>query len=332
MDARSLHYRRRSWLLAPLGLALGCRGTGPSRPRVRIAIFRGEEFTPLAGALGHFEAEGLDVEINEVASTSKAMQALFGGSADVVTGGFDHAVHLAAEGRQARAFLVLTTRSPLALVASPRSPHIRRVEDLKGATVGISAFGSSGQHFVAHLLARHGLGAQDVKFAVTGGGHAVTVASLEHGELDAIVTLPASLAMLRARIPNLAILADAMSAEGSRHIFGVDQYPGVAMMAQAQWMAGHRGTVMRLARAMTRTLGWVRAHSPEELRRGLRGRAGSPPGELEGLRATIAACSPDGAMPAGGAEAVRDALAASYPGIRSLDLTGTYTGEFLPLK
>ena len=329
MDARSLCHRR-WWLLAPFGLALGCGESNASRARVRIAIFRGEEFTPLAGVLGHFEGENLEVEINEVASTSKAMQALFGGSVDVVTGGFDHAVHLAAEGRQARSFLVLTMRSPLALVASPRSAHIRRVEDLKGATVGISAFGSSGQHFVAHLLTRHGLNAKDVKFAATGGGHAVTVASMEHGELDAIVTLPASLAILRARVPKLTVLADATSAEGSRGIFGVDEYPGVVVMAQASWMNGHRGTVMRLARAMSKTLAWVRAHSPAELQQRLPGRAGSSPEELEGLRATIAVCSPDGAMPAGGPEAVRDALAASYPEIRTLDLSGTYTGEFVP--
>lgn len=326
---RILHSRRRL-LLVHLGL-YGCQreASGPRQVRrVRLAIFRGEEFTPLAAALGHFKAEGLDAEVNEVASTSKAMQALFGGSADVVTGGFDHAVHLAAEGRRARSFFVLTTRSPLALVASPRAPHIRRVEDLKGATVGISAFGSSGQHFVAHLLARHGLNHQDVRFAVTGGGHSVTVASIEHGQVDAIVTLPASLAILRARVPKLAILADASSVDQSRRIFGVEAYPGVCMMAQAHWLAQNGGTARALGRAMTKTLSWMRTHSAEELQRQLRNRNGAPPEELEGLRATIAAASHDGRMPVGGPEAVRNLLASSYPGIGSLDLASTYTDEF----
>lgn len=298
-------------------------------PRVRVAIFRGEEFTPLAAALGYFAAAGLPVEVNEVASTSKAMQALFGGSAEVVTGGFDHAVHLAAEGRLARSFVVLTRRSPLALVASPKSKkRIERVADLAGGTIGISAFGSSGQHFVTHLLAKHGVGANDVKFAVTGGGHSVTVASIEHGEMDAIVTLPASLAILRRRVPELRVLADATSAEGSRAVFGVEEYPGVAMMAQAAWLGTHREAASALAKAMVRTLGWVRSHSAAELQQRLRGGAGVE-GELAGLEATIDAASMDGRMPKGGAEAVRAALASSYPSIRGLDLGPTYTDEFV---
>ena len=288
-----------------------------------MAIFRGEEFTPLTQALGYFAAEGLDVEVNEVASTSKAMQAVFGGSAEVVTGGYDHAIHLAAEGRQARSFIVLTTRSPLALVAS----RIRRIEDLKGATVGISAFGSSGQHFVTYLLHRHGLTEKDVTFAITGGGHSVTVASIEHARLDAIVTLPPSLAILRARVPGLAILANGTTIEGTREVFGVDQYPGVCMMAQAGWIGANRDAVARVARAMRKTLGWVREHSAEELQQRLRQRAGMPE-ELEGLRATIASCSPDGSMPPGGPEAVREVLAASYPNVRSVDLASTFTQEF----
>jgi NitT/TauT family transport system substrate-binding protein len=310
---------RRSLLALPSLLA--CCRRSPSS--VRVAIFRGEEFTPLAQNLGYFDAEGLQVEVNEVASTSKAMQALFGDSADVVTGGYDHAIHLAAEGRTARSFVVLTARSPLALVAR----KIRRVEDLKGATVGISAFGSSGQHFVTYLLHRHGLSEKDVKFAATGGGHGVTVASLEHGELDAIVTLPPSLAILRARVPGLVILADGTSVEGTREVFGVDQYPGVSMMAKGEWLAANRDTAARLARAMRKTLAWVRAHSAEELQQRLRNRAGQPE-ELEGLRAAIASCSPDGRMPPGGPEAVREVLAASYPNIRSLDLSKTFTTEF----
>ena len=269
------------------------------------------------------------MEVSELASTSKAMQALFGGSADVVAGGYDHAVHLAAEGRQARSFFVLTTRSPLSLVASPKSPRVRRVEDLRGARIGISAFGSSGQHFVTHLLVRHGLKADDVKFVVTGGGHSVTVASIEHGEVDAIVTLPPSLAILRARTPQLAVLADASSAEESRRIFGVDEYPGVAMMAQAAWLAQNVDAARRLTQAMAKTLAWVRSNPAEELKARLPNRAQAPVEELAGLRATIAAASPNGRMPAGGPEAVRTVLAASYPAVRNLDLAPTFTDEFV---
>jgi NitT/TauT family transport system substrate-binding protein len=216
-------------------------------------------------------------------------------SADVVTGGYDHAIHLAAEGRRARSFNRAYDAVAACAGSFAHSPH-RGSQGRHGGNFGV---GSSGQHFVNYLLHRHGLTEKDVKFAITGGGHGVTVASIEHNRLDAIVTLPPSLAILRARMPGLVILADGTSVEGAREVFGVDQYPAIAMMAQADWIGAHRDTVAGLARAMRKTLGWVRAHSAEELQQQLRNRAGQPE-ELEGLRATIASCSPDGRMPAGG--------------------------------
>jgi NitT/TauT family transport system substrate-binding protein len=306
--------------------ALSACNRGGTRA-VRIAIFRGEEFTPLAKALGHFGADGIDVEVHELQSSSKAMEALFGGSTDVVAGGYDHAVRLAIEGRRSKSFTVLTVRSPLALVASPRAGHIGRVADLKGATVGVSAFGSSGNHFLNFLLARNGLKRDDVQLIATGGGHAVTVASAEQGRADAIVTLPASLAILRARNPGLRVLADATSVEGTRAIFGVDYYPGICMMAGDRWLEANEDAASKLARAMVRTLVWVRQHTAEEML-GKLGRPGLRE-EADGLRSLIAAASADGVMPPKGPEAVREMLAATYPAVRELALENTFTNRFV---
>lgn len=315
---------RREWLAAGAGALAGC-STAPGV--IRIAIFRGEEFVPLAKSLGHFPAEGLEVEVHELPSSSKAMEALFGGSTDVVAGGYDHALRLAIAGRRAKSFAVLTARSPLALVASPKATRIAKIEDLRGAITGVSAFGSSGNHFLNYLLARHGMSKDDVKLIATGGGHAVTVASAEQGRADAIVTLPASLAILKSRNPGLRVLADAISPEGTREIFGVEHYPGICMMAQEQWLAEHALEARKLARAMVRTLDWARAHSAEEMMQ----RLGRQPSreEAEGLRSLIAASADRGLMPGKGPEAVRDMLAATYPEARQLDLASTFTDEYL---
>src|SRR6266508_3987399 len=121
--------------------AVGCHRD--SATPLHIAVYRGEEFVPLTKALGYFSAEGIDAEVSELASSGKAMEALLGGSADVVAGGYDHCVRLAVEGRRTKSFFVLTVRSNLALVASPAASRIRGVADLKGAKVGVSSFGSS---------------------------------------------------------------------------------------------------------------------------------------------------------------------------------------------
>lgn len=316
---------------ALLALWLIASGCGSNGQQVRIGVYRGEDLTPLTEALGHFAAEGLQVEVNELAGTSKAMEALFGGSVDVVAGGYDHAIRLATEGRAARSFMVMSVRSPLALVASPKTKRVRKVEDLKGSPVGVSAFGSSGNYFVEMLLSRHGLSRQDVQILATGGGHAVTVAWAEQGHVDAIVTLPASLSVLKSRHRDLVILANGTTAEGSKEVFGVESYPAICMMAKAEWLGLNGDKARALARAMRRTLDWIGDHSPEEFQTKLRGRSDSPE-ELEGLRAIIETRSRDGLMPEGGAEAIRDAVAVSVPAVRNVDVKSSFTNEFVPVK
>ncbi len=311
-----------------LALALALAGCGsPGGGPVRIALFRGEELTPLAESLGHFAAEGAPVELHELPSSSKAMEALFGGSVDVVAGGFDQAIRLAAQGRVARAFEVMMVRSPMALVASPRARKpVRSVVDLSGATVGVSAFGSSGHNMVNLLLTRAGIAPAAVNVIATGGGHAVTVAAAEQGKVDAIVTLPASLAILRARKPDLVVLADGQTADGTRAIYGVDRYPAVCLMARPEWLSTNRDLAGKLARAMIRTQRWVASHTAEEFQRAAR-KGGGAPEELPGFAATIASVSPDGLMPPGGPEAARDAVAASLPEARAVDLAALHTAE-----
>ena len=63
--------------------------------------------TTLAQALGYYEAEGLDVELQDFEGGAKALQALIGGSADVVSGYYDHTIQMAAEGREFVAFVTM---------------------------------------------------------------------------------------------------------------------------------------------------------------------------------------------------------------------------------
>src|SRR5262249_14750227 len=78
--------------------------------------------------LGYFKEAGLDVEISDFAGGAKSLQAMIGGSADVVTGAFDHTIQMQAK-NQAIVAVVLLGRYPgfaLALrkdkAASYRSP------------------------------------------------------------------------------------------------------------------------------------------------------------------------------------------------------------------
>ena len=58
----------------------------------------------IAESLGYFKSEGLDVTIVDFAGGSQALRAVVGGSADVVSGAFEHTLNMQAKGVKLRAF------------------------------------------------------------------------------------------------------------------------------------------------------------------------------------------------------------------------------------
>jgi len=69
----------------------------------------------LAERLGYFTDEGLQVEIVDFAGGAKALQAMMGGSADVVCGGFDHVVLMRARGQKLKAFALQVATPAISL-------------------------------------------------------------------------------------------------------------------------------------------------------------------------------------------------------------------------
>jgi NitT/TauT family transport system substrate-binding protein len=324
-----------------MALLAGCgaRESTHGRLPVRIAIGGQAQLiyltATLADELGYYGDEGLAVTLQDFPGGQKSLEALLGGSTDVVCGFYDHTIVMAAQGetskaRELRAFVAMLRYPGLVAVAS--KPAIARIEDLKGKIVGVSAVGSSTHFFLNHLLATHGMKPEDVSTASIGMS-ATAVGAMTHGKVDAAIMTDPALEVVRKQLPGAKILADTRTAEGTRAVFGVDSYPSVVLYSTAPWMDSHHDEAGRLARAITRTLGWMRSHSPEEIR------AKMPPAfrtedastDLDGLQSLKAMLSEDGRMTAESAEAVRKALAGSLESVRSanIDLARTYTNEFL---
>jgi NitT/TauT family transport system substrate-binding protein len=74
---------------------------------VRIASILAIPFLPvyLADTLGYFKKEGIRVSIANMPGTSKATEALLGGSADVAGTALEHMMQLAPDGVSVKAFL-----------------------------------------------------------------------------------------------------------------------------------------------------------------------------------------------------------------------------------
>ena len=75
--------------------------------------------------LGHFKEQGLDVTINDFRGGAQSLQALVGGSVDVVTGAYEHTIRMQAKGQDIRAVIELG-RFPGIVVGVRKSASITR--------------------------------------------------------------------------------------------------------------------------------------------------------------------------------------------------------------
>src|SRR5258706_449030 len=164
---------------------------GCSRPASSVRLAVGGQaalrFFPvyLARELGLFEQQGLQVEIADLSGSVKAMQALMGGSADVAAGFYDQTIQMAGEGRRVRSFVTLTRYPGFVAAVAPGSQRtIARIEDLKGAVVGVAAPGSSGHLLLNYLLVSRNLTPSDSSVYSIGTG-ASAVAAMQRGTVDA---------------------------------------------------------------------------------------------------------------------------------------------------
>ena len=321
---------------ATLWLA-GCAPAPPGRT-VRIAVGGAAQLvylpTTLAAQLGHYQREGLDVQLQDYPGGSKALQSLMGGSADVVSGFYDHTIQMAAEGKQLEAFLVMVRHPGLVLAVSPAAQkRIGSIEDLAGAKVGVTAPGSSTHFFLNYLLSKHDVHPDSV--SVIGIGHSGSaVAAMESGSVDAAVMTDPAVSQITRRAGPVRLLSDTRTPNGVQAEFNTEAVPAAVLYARREWLRQNADTALRLVRAMTRTLTWIQEHDTKAI-------ASRMPPEYRGtdlalyeaaLTASLPIFSAGGPMPVPGAQAVERMLRLSLPKVREsqIDLSTTYTDRFLP--
>jgi NitT/TauT family transport system substrate-binding protein len=240
---------------------------------------------------------------------------------------------MAAEGRPLVAFVTMLRFPGLVLVTSPQSAAaVQGVADLKGRVAGVTTAGSSSQMLLTYILQRHNVAPDAVSITAIGNA-ATAVAAIEHGKVDAGMMADPSFTLVRKRNPSVRILADLRTEAGVREAFGAATYPGSVLYASADWIAANRDTAAKLARAITKTLAWMHAHTPQETAaktpKSFRGEDDAL--YTEALAASMGMFSLDGAMAADGAQAVRTLLAGSMDKVRgaTIDLSATYTNDFV---
>jgi len=314
-----------------------CARRASNGAHIRLAIGGANQMvylpTTLAQQLGFFTQEGLDVELQDFAGGSKALEALVGGSADVVSGFYDHTIQMAADGRRLTAFVNMLRFPGLVLVTSPQAADaVRTIEDLKGHVAGVTSAGSSSQMLLTYLLQRRGVAPDSVSITAIGSA-ATAIAAVERGKVDAGMMADPAFTLLMQRAHNVRVLADLRSAGGVKQAFDTGSYPASVLYAPSDWIQTHRDATARLARAMVRTLAWMQTHTPAQITdqtpRSFRGDDEAT--YIEAVKNSMPMFSPDGVMDPAGAEAVHRLLAQSMDKVRNarIDLTQTYTNDFV---
>jgi len=314
--------------------ALWAQPARPEKTRVAIAVGGKASFyylpLTLAEQLGYFKAEGLDVEISDFAGGARALQAVVGGSADVVSGAYEHTINLQNKGQMFQAF-VLQGRAPqIALGVSVKSlPHYKSVADLKGRKIGVTAPGSSTNMMANLVLSRAGLKASDVSF-IGVGTSAGALTALRSGQIDAICNIDPVMTMLEQK-GDVRIVFDTRTLKGTREVFGGDM-PAGCLYAPLEFVQKNPHTAQALANAIVHALKWLQTAGPGDIIKTvpeayLLGDRGLYLASFEKVREAIAL---DGVFPEGGGKTALRALASFEPGLKAdrIDLAKTYTNQF----
>jgi len=284
----------------------------------------------IAEQLKFFTEEGLEIEIVDFAGGARALQAVVGGSADVVSGAFEHTLNMQAKGQPMRAF-ALQGRAPqiVLAVSSKTMANYKSVADLKGKKIGVTAPGSSTNVMSNFVLSKAGIRPADVSYVGVGASQGA-VAAIRAGQVDAISNLDPVITILQ-RAGDIRIISDTRDPAESEKVFG-GPMPAGCLYAPSAFTEKSPNTAQALANAIVRANKWIQQAGPSEVIKVV------PETYLLGDRAVYIdaflkakpALSPDGIFPEAGSATALRALASVDEKIAGakLDLKANYTNDF----
>ena len=325
---------RRIALSAPLLLATPA--LAQSRTKVRmagggIALYG---YMPFFIAIGQnlFAKHGIEADVSQFPGGARAMQALLGGSADLVCGYYEHTIQLAAKGAKLTAFVLQAQNSGLALgIRKELAGEIKTLADLKGRKIGVSAPGSATHLFAMQLLVKAGLKPTDA--AAIGVGTAATAQSaFERGDIDALSLFDPIINELE-RKGAIVLLADARDTPGTQAVFG-GPYASGCLYADTAWMSKNEAAVRGCAAAIMEAVNFLRTAAPEAAIGALAAGMCAVGAEVcqTAFTRNRDAYQHQGRITPAMAETVKRMLTSFDPAIAAatIDLASTFTDRYLP--
>ncbi|MFL5277920.1 MAG: ABC transporter substrate-binding protein [Myxococcales bacterium] len=307
----------------------------PEQSKVVIAVGGRSLFyylpLTLADRLGYFKDEGLDVEIPDFPGGAKALQAMMGGSADVVSGAFEHVVNMHAKGIDVQEFVLQGRYSGMVLgLSKEKASAYKSPKDLRGLKIGVTAPGSSTNFLVNSILARDGLAPDSVSIIGVGASSGA-VAAMHQKQIDGLSNLDPVISRLE-KNGDLVAIIDTRTAAGMKDVYG-GAYAAGCLYARSEFLRKNPNTAAALASAMVRALLWLGKASDDEV-------VATVPPEYYGndreiykiaLQRNREGFSPDGRNSIEAAQHVYKVLEAFEPAVKGakIDLSKTFDNQYV---
>lgn len=217
----------------------------------------------IARALHFFEDEEIFPQFRYFPGSPEVASALLRGQAQFSGNSIDHAMALGNTTTHLEMVASFTNLPAVSLlIRRPLRPVIRRVEDLRGRRIGISALGS-GTHIIANaILASAGVPAASVEFVSIGTGNSL-IQAVRAGKVDAVITTdPLAIELLVDS--NCSLLLDLVTPDESQRWFhGGYQYTG--LLARSDTIVNDPELVQKMVNVVVRANRYIATHSANEI-------------------------------------------------------------------
>jgi NitT/TauT family transport system substrate-binding protein len=239
----------------------------PEKPKLQIGVGGKPLFyylpLTIAERQGYFKAEGLDVEILDFPGGAKALQALLGGSVDIVSGAYEHTISQQAKGQNIEALILQGKYAGIVLgMNKAKAAQYKSPNDLKGMKIGVTAPGSSTSMFVNILLAKDGL-KPDAVSTIGIGATAGAVAIMKRGEIDAISNLDPVITVLESG-GDIVPVVDTRTAKGMQDVYN-GAYAAGCIYVPVDFAKKYPNTAQAVVNAMMRALRFIQNSTPDQI-------------------------------------------------------------------
>jgi NitT/TauT family transport system substrate-binding protein len=225
-------------------------------------------FAPLVVALDRnfFGYQGLKVEFVELQSGTTGLQALLGGSVDLVASSSDVAAGALAQGAEVQAIenimmmtLQLCVRKDWAEKqgVTAESPLADRIKALKGTTLGITGPGASSDRDLRSLLIKYGELDPNKDTTITQvGGAAAMAGALDANQIQGFLLSP----------PNCASTKEGMVLVEPSDVETFKNYVFEVMLGSKSWIEGHPELATKTATALAMANNYILQYPDEALK------------------------------------------------------------------